>query len=276
MPLTPNSVPPVTLSTPKLDCTMCDHPNPVGSRFCNACGVPVHLIECPHCDAVNDVASPACYKCAQPLSNFAEDVAGPSSTPITAAVKMPRERETGDAMHEPAANFVAQALTPLTPVEPPTGEPAVVPQAPDRGARIDLLSEPALHYVGGLTAPADEAELDVADSIAQRQALRGRRLGWAIAALLVMPSMIATTVYALEHRGTVERFLTLARALVPLPVGSAPSTQQEGTTPSTSLDAAPSPNDGPIEARATAPSANREDSSEGSLRAAGERDSTAR
>jgi len=273
--LTPNSVPAVTLSTPKLDCPMCDHPNPVGSRFCNACGVPVHLVECPHCDAVNDVASPACYKCAQPLSSFAADVAEPLSTPITAAVTTPSERETGDAMHEPAANFDTQPLTPLTAVEPPTGEPAVVPQAPDRGGRIDLLSEPALHYVGGLTAPADEAELDVADSLAQRQALRGRRLGWAIAALLVMPSMIATTVYALEHRGTVERFLTFARALVPVPVGSAPSAQQEGTAPSTSLDAASSPNDISNEARATPPSANREDSSEGSLRAAGERESTA-
>ena len=255
---------------------MCDHANPVGSRFCNACGVPVHLAECPHCDAVNDISSPACYKCAQPLSNFHGEVAEPLATPITAAAAMPSERTTGDAIDEAAPIFVEQPLTPLTAVEPPTDLPSVLQPPHDPSAQVEPVPGTALHYVGGLTAPADEAELDVADSLAQRQALRGRRLGWAIAALLVMPSMIATTVYALEHRGTVERFLTLARAFIPLPVGSAPSAQQDGSAPSTPLDAASSPNDVAEPARAAAPAGNREDSSEGSLRAAGERESTAR
>ena len=48
-------------------CRFCDHHNPEGARFCNACGSPVHLKPCPQCEAVNDVAAAECYECGAAL-----------------------------------------------------------------------------------------------------------------------------------------------------------------------------------------------------------------
>jgi Double zinc ribbon len=50
------------------ECAFCDHVNPEGSKFCNACGGPLHLAKCPHCGAVNDKTATACYKCAVALA----------------------------------------------------------------------------------------------------------------------------------------------------------------------------------------------------------------
>lgn len=47
----------------RTECTFCDHVNPPQSKFCNACGAPLHLTLCPNCDALNDKTASACYKC---------------------------------------------------------------------------------------------------------------------------------------------------------------------------------------------------------------------
>ena len=44
-------------------CPFCDHRNPVGAKFCNDCGSPLHLKPCNQCDAVNHQAATNCYKC---------------------------------------------------------------------------------------------------------------------------------------------------------------------------------------------------------------------
>lgn len=138
-------------------------------------------------------------------------------------------------------------------------------QAPSTPERA---SETPAHYLGGLTAPVDEAELEIADALAARQTLRGRRLGWAVAALLIMPSLIAATVYALEHRDKVERLIAYARAFVPIPVGSAP------TAPS---DAQPAPDASSSSAQdRQGPSNAGEQGQDSSMRASSERESTAR
>jgi hypothetical protein len=49
-------------------CPLCDHVNPTGSRFCNACGAPLHLAPCRDCGAINDVGQPACRECGRTLA----------------------------------------------------------------------------------------------------------------------------------------------------------------------------------------------------------------
>lgn len=60
----------------RTECSFCDHANPAGSKFCNACGGPLHLATCPSCEALNDVTASVCHKCAATLS--------PSHTPSLA------------------------------------------------------------------------------------------------------------------------------------------------------------------------------------------------
>jgi hypothetical protein len=50
-----------------MPCRFCDHANPAGSRFCNACGSPLDLGPCPHCEAVNNALADRCYQCGQSL-----------------------------------------------------------------------------------------------------------------------------------------------------------------------------------------------------------------
>lgn len=47
----------------RTECTFCDHANPPQSKFCNACGAPLHLTLCSNCDALNDKTASTCYKC---------------------------------------------------------------------------------------------------------------------------------------------------------------------------------------------------------------------
>lgn len=45
------------------DCPFCNHPNPEGAKFCNACGSPLHLTPCGDCGAVNNLAETHCWRC---------------------------------------------------------------------------------------------------------------------------------------------------------------------------------------------------------------------
>ncbi len=44
-------------------CPLCEHINPVNSRFCSACGTPLEAMLCPHCGAINDMTAVTCHKC---------------------------------------------------------------------------------------------------------------------------------------------------------------------------------------------------------------------
>ena len=78
---------PTTMTELSLRCPSCDHANPDGSKFCNACGMRVDFRDCPLCDAVNQAAAIRCYKC------------GTSLTPGNArgAVRGRRKRGGGNA-----------------------------------------------------------------------------------------------------------------------------------------------------------------------------------
>lgn len=56
------------MSSLSLRCPSCEHGNPAGAKFCNNCGLPVHLQPCGNCEAINEPTANRCYKCGGPLS----------------------------------------------------------------------------------------------------------------------------------------------------------------------------------------------------------------
>ena len=74
-------------------CRFCDHDNPGGARFCNACGSPLHLKPCPRCEAVNDTAAAQCYECGTSLeTGVASSISVEAKTSLIAAA--PTDDET--------------------------------------------------------------------------------------------------------------------------------------------------------------------------------------
>jgi class 3 adenylate cyclase/DNA-binding winged helix-turn-helix (wHTH) protein/tetratricopeptide (TPR) repeat protein len=50
-----------------LQCPECQHANPAGAKFCNACATPLQLC-CPSCGTENPPGARFCYQCATPLT----------------------------------------------------------------------------------------------------------------------------------------------------------------------------------------------------------------
>ncbi|HZQ62126.1 MAG TPA: hypothetical protein VFC24_12295 [Casimicrobiaceae bacterium] len=75
-----------------------------------------------------------------------------------------------------------------------------------------------MHYLGRLSAPVDEAELAHVDPTVDRRARRARRLRYAVAALLVLPSVAATTLYGLEHQDKVDELIEFTRVALVAPL----------------------------------------------------------
>ena len=48
-------------------CSFCRHANPIGAKFCNACGCILRLKPCEQCDAINDLNAPNCHQCGADL-----------------------------------------------------------------------------------------------------------------------------------------------------------------------------------------------------------------
>ena len=65
---------------PHTQCPYCERVNPPDSKFCNACGAPLHLLPCPHCGAVNDAAATKCHQCAAALPEGKGTVLASSSS----------------------------------------------------------------------------------------------------------------------------------------------------------------------------------------------------
>ncbi len=88
-------------STPLLQCLFCNHHNPAGASFCNACGSPMDLQPCEQCDAIDKRTARNCYKCgaefavpAAPAPDPAlatESPDKPLSEPVLVAAYMARE-----------------------------------------------------------------------------------------------------------------------------------------------------------------------------------------
>jgi class 3 adenylate cyclase len=74
-----------------MDCPQCQHANPAGARFCNACGAKLEVI-CPACGQVNPPGSRFCNACghnlAQPPASAASFASPSSYTPKHLAEKI--------------------------------------------------------------------------------------------------------------------------------------------------------------------------------------------
>lgn len=101
---------------PAFQCAFCNHANPAGAKFCNACGSPLNLKPCAGCDAVNEEAAIACYKCGADLRSPPLTV---PASPATATVAVPALAAGGEAEHKPlpesAADILAMLRGPPTP-----------------------------------------------------------------------------------------------------------------------------------------------------------------
>jgi hypothetical protein len=231
-------------STPApLVCPACDHANPAGARFCNECGVPVHLRPCPQCEAINDGSALQCHRCAALLLDAApatppraddagtlptlfpnlaavrdcpqcdaindrdatfcyrcEAAMGDLATDLGAVIEAPRPDISPDPVDEIASDVAA---APPMQVGPAVDEPSFVERAGER-----TLLEPApdiptegpvprtpVHFIGGLSAPVDEAELRVPDE----RRWSGRGVIATMLGLLVIPAVAALLWGASRH-----------------------------------------------------------------------------
>ena len=77
-------------------CRFCDHHNPAAAKFCNDCGLPLHLKPCNECDAVNQLAATNCHKCG------AEDPASTRPDPALPGVDSSAASGTTTDAYNPA------------------------------------------------------------------------------------------------------------------------------------------------------------------------------
>src|SRR5262245_30261946 len=62
----------ILMSDSSLQCPQCQHANPAGAKFCNACATPLQLF-CPSCGTGNLPGAKFCQQCATPLTSPAPD-----------------------------------------------------------------------------------------------------------------------------------------------------------------------------------------------------------
>jgi hypothetical protein len=162
-------------------CFCCEHRNPAGARFCNACGTPLHLKPCKRCETINERAAAHCHRCGEtfelefvtldeaaqlsgadiaPLPAASTVDSGPEGTParrvrvylLAAGIAMAAITATwfGARLSEPSEAAIA-----ATPSVPAPGAHASLPgdePAPVRAASaVEAIPEPG-------DAPADRPE----------------------------------------------------------------------------------------------------------------------
>ncbi|TMG83952.1 MAG: hypothetical protein E6H78_11005 [Betaproteobacteria bacterium] len=148
-----------------VSCLFCGHPNPVGSKFCNECGSPLHLNPCPECATINEHDAPKCYQCGAGLGSHsvlpaaAEHVAAcdagtapatsevPSTDPVRSLDIRALFEERLDALRREMANqgeATTQECAAALP-DPATADAAPVIRAPADAAPV--IAAPALSPV---------------------------------------------------------------------------------------------------------------------------------
>lgn len=48
-------------------CPSCNHPNPLGTNYCNQCGDSLHVKTCPRCNSISDALAMVCAVCRAPF-----------------------------------------------------------------------------------------------------------------------------------------------------------------------------------------------------------------
>jgi ribosomal protein L40E len=101
-----------------INCSFCDHANPVGAKFCNECGAGLGLRPCTQCEAINDVTATYCHHCGTLLG-------APAATAVAGAAQA-------------EGTSIARSPAPTRPSEPPAK--ATDPPATDASGRPAAVS----------------------------------------------------------------------------------------------------------------------------------------
>jgi ribosomal protein L40E len=195
-------------------CRFCDHDNPPGARFCNACGSPLYLKPCSQCDAVNESAATQCYQCGAPLpaGNATEEALIGTTPALSSAVEAApgAEVERGNA----AGSFAERFEVEFGEFRPSLFEST----SPERGA-----GTPAIGDLRRTSTSADAAQPH--ESF--------KRTGLApMGALLILALVIigAGVYYAYEHTGARVAGADVVAASHP-PAQEEPAAETKATVP---------------------------------------------
>ena len=100
-------------------CSFCSHENPAGSKYCNECGSPLHLMVC-KCGAVNNVTDGHCYRCgASVVAPRASAPNNPPEAPLgdvderRRAFERPPKAPSAEPATQHAPRFVADGPAPV-------------------------------------------------------------------------------------------------------------------------------------------------------------------
>ena len=74
------------MPNPLSRCLFCEHGNPDGARFCNACGSTLDLKPCDRCEAVNHWSALRCHKCGVSFGADAKSAKNPTPSVVSAAI----------------------------------------------------------------------------------------------------------------------------------------------------------------------------------------------
>lgn len=155
------------------ECSFCQHANPPGAKFCNACGAPLYLLPCPQCGAVNDSTATVCHQCAgklqQPGSRAAPSLPGPrrvaaggataavGGVPDLAPPGSSIDALAGDARVAATLQHLRQLLDQSDPEAPADAKTGAAPDPPvplrDRNAAAPRSDEPPQYPVSAVGQP---------------------------------------------------------------------------------------------------------------------------
>lgn len=233
--------------------------------------------ECPRCDAINDGAAIFCHRCEAALADVGSEVACAGTEAACSealglaagetVLPTPVSPEPHAMLPHDAIGGHAGAAVEEPGRDVPSIEQAVAREPWHRAGNHVLPADAAeapVHFIGGLSAPLDEAELPMPEP-------RRWRAGWVLAsmaALLVVPVVSAISWHASEHPGrvaqAVERLRAATVALLahdappqaadPAPTAPAPDHAEPPARPAASSDGQESGADRTAGSRATEPS----------------------
>jgi hypothetical protein len=168
-------------------CLFCDHVNPLGAKFCNDCGSPLHLKPCKQCEAINDHAAQNCYRCgaADPALVIVAPEVLPLTSETTAATATPDDVgfDRG-AWGEPVTQDVATLLRRHADATATNLEPGVQVAPHEPRTLTDGMSAPA----------AETLRATAVDPAGELRATAGPGPVWRVTSAEILPALLLVVV----------------------------------------------------------------------------------
>ena len=232
------------MSPSPLRCPSCAHGNPADAKFCNNCGLPVHLEPCGNCEAINDRTANRCHKCGSPLSLMSVSQSSPAIPPAETMASSAADRTIAD--HRTSVPEETRPHSYDATID--EGDAAISDGAEHMIAISETLTAPPgqpAHQV--FVVPAARSDSEPAEAVVAKR----RRPGLRMAAMVVMLVALAVPAYlayqdpaqfrerldAITARFDASSDVQLTPSPHPVPVDNPASPQRE-TAPSL-----PSPQD---------------------------------